>query len=1351
MTKGNIYMANINIGGTFHSTAEGNIVAHANEIQDNTNYPDTPKKQSEINEDLLDRISDLEDEVSGTGGSTLLSERVSTLEGDASTTGSVAKAIVDAKSELIGNATTSGNTLGKLEDKIQAEVSAREAAIAALDADETGTSTDGKITVQVTEADGKVTNVAVTTSDIASAAALAQEVTDRGTAITNLIGDAATDYNTLGKLEDKIQAEASARTAAINALDADKSGSSADGKVTVQVTEADGKVNAIHVTTNDIASAEALATEVINRDTAIIGLTSTVTERLNTQDNTINTRMDQQEDMIELLNGSEVIVVDDHTTVVSPDTQTIYREPNIDAETSEATSYTDWMCTDTSVPTWRSMATYDFPGIDDEPTEESENFVKSGGVKAAINDVAFANNEKVNETEIEYKPTNASDKLVKGGGVLINEAEELYRFWKTGAIYVNLLNKASNNIVDNSYIESNGQPSYNTDYYISDYIPLTAVIGSLVVYTEASASAYYNIYDINKNIIATNQGVFTSHVVNWQVNAAYVKFSVNKNNTNAFVTFGTDTTASTSIYVPYKYKSVPVGERLAESSVKLKHLNGYNKKGVENSIERFGYFIYEANKVAYANVSQKLFEPIPIGTTLVNNGVTIMLCEDSTFTQGPNRYDIVNGETYTTTFVVNYMRVSATAGDLNILVKGTGISTNDLESSSVTRDKIANESVTEAKLDVDFLVNHVSDNLFNKLDPEILTNAYINSIGSTFASLDYNVSGYIPVTPGKTYYAGNNGTYSIHYVYIRTHEFYDINKNVIQFEDDGGTGVESVTAPANAVYLRVSYGNNFDKYQINEDSLKPYNDGSEPGFYLDGEMIENNSIGREKLKSDAYTFDFIETQTPDNLFNANDPDILENSYINKLGSTAVNSNYNVSGYIPISSEHSYYFGDNGTNTGLHDVLVRTHEFYDSDKNPISFVDDGSNVINVINSANIPSAAAYLRVSYQNRFTKYQVNEDSLKSYSEWYQSDSVIKGSKIAKESIDSDKLNPSIFSNIAPRQNLGRFNDSDVLAQNDVLTLPRCYIQKNNFLSCDINGQLTNIAFGVGYSTNSSNYYRDYAALWVEIDATNIKQYRAYNGEPLLRTTVEHGMTFTEKTVITLDLGVTSGKVTVYDDLGNSFETSLEPAGVGRPFIENLGTNSIDCSISMFPRDLTKDVWVFGDSYISFTTNTRWPYYLAQNNQIDWFCNSQPGLSPQVAVETLENLLTLGHKPKYLIWMLGMNGSTSESIVDEQYVINSYQKLYIDAVISICNTNNITPILTVIPTVPERQKTGFGIYIKSLGVRYIDFAKAVGTNSNGEWNLGLLSSDEVHPTALGAKVLASQVLIDCPELTIID
>lgn len=103
----------------------------------------------------------------------------------------VQDAINTAKAEAIstlkGDATAKGDTLGKLEDRLDAveELVGEDSvadqitkAIEELDAEVT--STDGTfVTVKVTEVDGKITAVNVTETDIASATALTAEITAR--------------------------------------------------------------------------------------------------------------------------------------------------------------------------------------------------------------------------------------------------------------------------------------------------------------------------------------------------------------------------------------------------------------------------------------------------------------------------------------------------------------------------------------------------------------------------------------------------------------------------------------------------------------------------------------------------------------------------------------------------------------------------------------------------------------------------------------------------------------------------------------------------------------------------------------------------------------------------------------------------------------------------------------------------------------------------------------------------------------------------------------------------------------------------------------------------------------------
>ena len=97
---------------------------------------------------------------------------IAKLNGDKTTNGSVAKAVADAKAELLGDAATEYNTLGKLEDKIQAldvKASAAHTEVVAK--------ADGHVRVDVADStDGTHKVVTVSENDIASANALTQEI-----------------------------------------------------------------------------------------------------------------------------------------------------------------------------------------------------------------------------------------------------------------------------------------------------------------------------------------------------------------------------------------------------------------------------------------------------------------------------------------------------------------------------------------------------------------------------------------------------------------------------------------------------------------------------------------------------------------------------------------------------------------------------------------------------------------------------------------------------------------------------------------------------------------------------------------------------------------------------------------------------------------------------------------------------------------------------------------------------------------------------------------------------------------------------------------------------------------------
>lgn len=98
---------------------------------------------------------------------------IAKLNGDNTTTGSVAKAVADAKTELLGDAAEGYNTLGKLEDQIQA-VDAK----ASSAHTEVVAKAEGHVRVAVANStDGTHKVVTISENDIASDAALTAEVT----------------------------------------------------------------------------------------------------------------------------------------------------------------------------------------------------------------------------------------------------------------------------------------------------------------------------------------------------------------------------------------------------------------------------------------------------------------------------------------------------------------------------------------------------------------------------------------------------------------------------------------------------------------------------------------------------------------------------------------------------------------------------------------------------------------------------------------------------------------------------------------------------------------------------------------------------------------------------------------------------------------------------------------------------------------------------------------------------------------------------------------------------------------------------------------------------------------------
>ena len=522
---------------------------------------------------------------------------------------------------------------------------------------------------------------------------------------------------------------------------------------------------------------------------------------------------------------------------------------------------------------------------------------------------------------------------------------------------------------------------------------------------------------------------------------------------------------------------------------------------------------------------------------------------------------------------------------------------------------------------------------------------------------------------------------------------------------------------------------------------------------------------------------------------------INGGYISMSGSLSSNSDYSATGFIEIPVLKDIEL----VQCQVGNKYMAAIAFYDEGKNFISALQNIGNtqVGNaVITKEQIPSNTRYIRVSGVYSETKYV-------SFVNYYT---------LPKEYLEGDNKKEVIVRN----NTFKAFATTKELKPNEMVNLPSNKVKLNSLLSVTIEGVVECINIGVGYSDTTSK--RTYDGRWIELTPTQVKLYGYYNADNVLHSTYNHNLELTNKTFISIATDIptveknATTKIVISNDRGDTWEQSLN-WGQGAAFVENKNTNNdINVVIQFMPRDITKKIWVFGDSYFGY-----WPTYLYNLGLNRWLRNSQPGSSPSAGYSELQNLLSLGYTPNYILWCLGMNGNTSESKVDGKYVINDYQKTNIDAVKALCEKHGIELVLMAVPTVPSRQKTGFREYVQSLGVRYIDTYKAVGADEYGVWHgkptlrawkngdtfvytqiigdghgfvsvndktftsdgnytgndisevgdsnsyivvngvtysraenediLGLLSNDGVHPTSIGAKVIAYSVISEFAEI----
>ena len=291
-------------------------------------------------------------------------------------------------------------------------------------------------------------------------------------------------------------------------------------------------------------------------------------------------------------------------------------------------------------------------------------------------------------------------------------------------------------------------------------------------------------------------------------------------------------------------------------------------------------------------------------------------------------------------------------------------------------------------------------------------------------------------------------------------------------------------------------------------------------------------------------------------------------------------------------------------------------------------------------------------------------------------------------------------------------------------------FLKKGNCIIFDATFQETSGTFCVGKG------YNQYRGDWLEISTSQVKHQHYESGLTTVET-VSHGLylsTFVKVIMYagnsgTLCLVLLTKEGGIFKHLFKNWKFEA----CNRVFFRPVSCVFSKYKLSAINTDFKCPIWIWGDSYVDITDN-RWPGQLRNLGFLNFLLDGLAGQGSDAAYDDLLRALTIA-TPKYLVWTLGMN-DTDRVFKDNLLKVHK-----------ICLEKGITLIGATVPTTPTRDKTSHTSIVRNFGIRYIDFHKAVCIDDSGHWYPGYLYSDNVHPTELGAQVMATQVLTDFPEL----
>ena len=301
-----------------------------------------------------------------------------------------------------------------------------------------------------------------------------------------------------------------------------------------------------------------------------------------------------------------------------------------------------------------------------------------------------------------------------------------------------------------------------------------------------------------------------------------------------------------------------------------------------------------------------------------------------------------------------------------------------------------------------------------------------------------------------------------------------------------------------------------------------------------------------------------------------------------------------------------------------------------------------------------------------------------------------------------------------------------------DVIEFDSPNIKKNNLLT--FSAIISNFgSLKIGQGRNALNQ-----TAYIVIDATTVKVYR-YTTEPVEWISLNHRLTIQDYIDVSIEVSNTEigwAKLTVSSN-GETFTYArMAWLGCGNvAYAEAVSGSYTNCVLKHYCADYDKEFWLFGDSYFD-----HWVTPALADGYNNFLCDGWSGRRAEQALPSLQILLEHG-KPKYIVWCLGMNNGDSSVSVNANW-LTAYNTL-----VELCEGNNINLILCTIPNTPSVNNNYKNAIIRNSGLQYIDLAKAVGSDISTSWYSGLLSTDNVHPSTVGDKMIAKFMETAIPQM----